>query len=516
MLFSRLVETSAAVAATRSRTHKRELLAVLLSAAETPDQVLLLYYLCGEIPQGKIGIGPALLRRVDALSVAGEPALSLATIDQTLDRFAAIAGKGARAAQVELLTELFSKAVLNHRDLLGRLLLGELRQGALDGVLLEAAADVANVLPSRLRRAAMLAGSLPVAACAAIKSGDAGLDQFQLTPLRALQPMLAQPAETLSAALGTIPDAFIEAKLDGARVQIHRDGGRVRVYSRQLNDVTASVPEVVAAVRSLTVDRVILDGEVLALRDDGTPRPFQETMRRFGRRKASADDQRLLPLSLAVFDCLLVGDDVLIDQAATVRFAQQDALLPPSLSVPRLRTTSVADADAFMRNVLNGGHEGVMVKAPDSVYAAGNRGADWLKVKPVYTLDLVVLAAEWGSGRRRGWLSNLHLGCRDEATGEFVMLGKTFKGLTDATLKWQTGRLLALETSRERQTVYVRPELVVEIALSGIQASMQYPAGMALRFARVRHYREDKGATDADTLSSVRQIFDNPQAANND
>ncbi|MEO1033955.1 MAG: ATP-dependent DNA ligase [Pseudomonadota bacterium] len=506
MLLSDLVNTSQRVAATRKRLEKRALLAELINAASETDRRLLLHYLTGAVPQGRVGVGPALVGEIIATDAAESSTLTLEHVDAAVARIAAISGAGSKARRRDELAALFAAATDDEQRLLAGLLLGELRQGALDGVLVEAVAEVTDLPAAAVRRASMLAGDLPSAALAALERGGAGLDEFRLTPMRALQPMLAQPATDLDAALAAIPAPIIDAKLDGARVQIHRRGKLVRVFSRQLNDVTASVPEVVAAIGALPVNELILDGEVIALDTHGRPRPFQQTMRRFGRRRAAADLLERLPLSLFVFDCLLVDGQALIDAPLHERLRRASGIVPAELTVPRLRASCAEDARQFVANVLARGHEGVMIKAPDSVYAAGNRGADWLKVKPVETLDLVIIAAEWGSGRRRGWLSNLHLACRNDDDDGFVMLGKTFKGLTDATLRWQTEQLLARETHRDGHVVHVRPELVAEIAFSDVQASPQYPAGLALRFARVRRYREDKTAGEADVLATVRRL----------
>jgi DNA ligase-1 len=351
----------------------------------------------------------------------------------------------------------------------------------------------------------MLSGSPSTVAIAARQDGLAGLEQFRLLPMNPVRPMLAQPAETMDEALESLGQAALEYKLDGARVQVHRVGREVKIYSRQLNEVTGSLPEVVEAVARMPGDELILDGEVLALRDDGRPHPFQVTMRRFGRKSKVEELRASLPLSVFFFDCLF-RDRELIDAPFASRREQLLDLAGARQVVPAKVTADPAEAADFLTGALEAGHEGLMAKSPESVYAAGNRGADWLKVKQAHTLDLVVLAAEWGSGRRRGWLSNLHLGARSD-DGGFVMLGKTFKGLTDRLLRWQTEQLLAREIGREDQVVHVRPELVVEIALNDVQASPQYPAGLALRFARVKRYRGDKAAAEADTIETVRRLY---------
>jgi DNA ligase-1 len=338
-------------------------------------------------------------------------------------------------------------------------------------------------------------------AAAAIEEGEAGLARFRLELLRPVQPMLAQTADDLADALGRVAPAALEWKLDGARIQAHRLGDEVRLFTRNLADVTDRVPELAAAVRALPVEALVLDGEAIALDDDGRPRPFQVTMSRFGSRT-----ERTIPLTAAFFDCLHLDGDDLLDRPGSERFAALVSRVPEELRVRRVETSDGDEAERFLESALAAGHEGVMVKALDAPYEAGRRGGSWLKVKRAHTLDLVVLAAEWGHGRRQGWLSNLHLGARDPAGGGFVMLGKTFKGMTDAMLTWQTEKLLELETSREGHVVHVRPELVVEVAFDGVQASPRYRGGLALRFARVKGYRPDKSAVEADTVETVRAI----------
>jgi DNA ligase-1 len=372
--------------------------------------------------------------------------------------------------------------------------------------MVDAVARAANAPAAAVRRAHMLSGDLRAVAGAALADGEAGLGRFRLDLLRPLQPMLAQTADTLANAFERTVSAAVEWKLDGARIQVHRLGDEVRIFTRNLADITARARELVDAVLALPTDAVVLDGEAIALGQDGRPRPFQVTMSRFGRRLDVDELRREIPLSAAFFDCLHLDGRDLLDRPARERFAALDAFVPAPLRVPRLVTDEPAAAEEFLADALAQGHEGVMVKALDAPYEAGRRGAGWLKVKVAHTLDLVVLAAEWGHGRRRGRLSNLHLGARDPATGGFVMLGKTFKGMTDALLEWQTAELLRLETRSDRQTVHVRPELVVEVAFDGVQASPRYPGGLALRFARVKGYRPDKPAAEADTIETVRAI----------
>ena len=508
MLLAELGTVSREVAATRSRLKKRELLATLLDGATAEDVRLAVSYLSGALPQGRIGLGPASISQAFESLAEKSPdtSLSIQAVNTVFDEIAGVSGKGSKAARERLLASLLSKVSAEDRSFLAGLVLGELRQGALEAILLESIADAADVNAQAVRRAAMLTADPAEVASVAFAEGESGLSRFRLTPLSPVRPMLAQPAETMNLALECIRDAAIEYKLDGARVQVHRDGDAVRVFTRALNDVTGSVPEVVEAALDLPLRSFVLDGEAIAIRDDGRPHPFQVTMRRFGRKVSDADIRAKIPLSVFFFDCLFADGEELIDAPYGERYTALANLTPDSLRAPRIETDNLTEAARFLSRALDEGHEGVMVKSIESVYAAGNRGADWLKVKNAHTLDLVVLAAEWGSGRRKGWLSNLHLGARDG--DDFVMLGKTFKGLTDKTLKWQTEALLALATSRGEYTVNVRPELVVEIAVNDIQASPQYPAGMALRFARVKRYRDDKKAAEADTIDTVRRLFE--------
>ncbi len=388
------------------------------------------------------------------------------------------------------------------------MLMGDLRQGALAGVMVEAVARAAKLPTASVRRALMFSGDLGEIAVAALTHGREGLRRFSLQLFRPVQPMLAQTADEVEEALEGLDVATLEYKLDGARVQVHRAGDEVRVYTRRLNDVTPAVPELVERVAALPVREIVLDGEALALRSDGRPHPFQQTMRRFGRKLDVERMRRELPLQGFYFDCLLLDGEELIDRPAAERLEALGQALPAELAIPRAVAGQLSEAQGFLEAALAVGHEGIMVKALDAPYEAGRRGSSWLKLKPSHTLDLVVLAAEWGSGRRRGWLSNLHLGARDPESGGYVMLGKTFKGMTDEMLEWQTHRLQELEIGRDEWIVYVRPELVVEIAFKEIQESPRYPAGLALRFARVKRYRPDKPADGADTVQSVRAIYE--------
>jgi DNA ligase-1 len=503
MVLQELVATSRQVAATSGRRAKIVLLAALLQRTPADEIEIAIAALSGSLRQGRIGVGYAALRAARPERAADRPTLELATVDAALDQVARAGGKGSAAAKDRLLRELFAQGTEEEQEFLFRLLIGELRQGALEGLMVEAVARAAGLELDGVRRATMLAGGLGPVAHAALTDGAAGLARFRLELFRPLQPMLAQTADDVATALAQLGEAAFEYKLDGARIQVHRAGDVVRVFTRQLNDVTPSVPEVVDTARRLPLREAILDGEAIALRPDGSPLPFQVTMRRFGRKLDVAGLRAELPLAAFFFDVLYADGAVLLDQPYTRRFAMLERLVPPEARVPRLVTRDAPSATRFLEQAIAAGHEGLMAKSLEARYDAGARGAAWLKLKPAHTLDLVVLAAEWGHGRRRGRLSNLHLGARAPATGGFVMLGKTFKGMTDELLAWQTTQLLALETSRDEHTVYVRPELVVEVAFNDVQTSPQYPGGVALRFARVVRYRPDKRADEADTIATV-------------
>ena len=502
-----VVRASAAVAATSSRLAKVKVIADCLRALEPHEIEVALPYLSGDIRQGKLTLGYATLRSA-AGAAAAIPALTIAEVDAAFEALKTVKGKGSTTERQRRLKELFAKATAEEQDFLVRLIVGELRQGALEGVMLEAVAAAADLPAAEVRRAATFAGGIAQVARAALSGGRTALERFAIRLMQPVLPMLAQPSEDVQAALGALGTALFEWKLDGARVQVHKSGDEIRVFTRNLNDVTASVEEVVRAARAARARSLILDGEAIALRADGRPHPFQVTMRRFSRKLDVDSARRELPLSVFFFDCLLRDDEPLVDRGARERHDILREALPAVYVTPSLLTGELAAAQAFYDDALAHGHEGLMAKALDAPYEAGRRGAGWLKLKRAHTLDLVVLAAEWGHGRRRGWLSNLHLGARDPNTGGFVMLGKTFKGLTDATLEWQTREFLAREVGRDEWTVRLRPELVVEIAFNDVQESPHYPAGMALRFARVKGYRPDKRAEEADTIDAVRAIYE--------
>jgi DNA ligase-1 len=506
MLFEEVARTSVAVAGTPARLGKIEQLADCLRRLRPDEARIAVHYLSGELPQGTIGVGWASLR--DLPPPAPTPTLEILEVDEALGRIGSTAGPGSQSMRRRALVELFGRTTQVECTFLQGLLMGELRQGALEGVMVEAVARASGLPTSTVRRAEMLSGTLGAVGAAALAEGEEGLSRFRLQLLRPVLPMLAQTAEDLQAAFGRITPAAVEWKLDGARIQVHRLGGEVRVFTRNLADVTDRVPEVVEAVLGLSVEAVILDGEAIALRSGGRPHPFKVTISRFGSRLNVAGLRTQVPLSPFFFDCLYLDGEDLLDRPGTERIAALIERVPEHLRVPRKVTGEVEEAGRILHAALEAGHEGVMVKSLDAPYEAGRRGVGWLKVKRAHTLDLVVLAAEWGHGRRRGWLSNLHLGARDPSTGGFVMLGKTFKGMTDEMLAWQTKRFLELETSRDAYTVYLKPEQVVEVAFDGVQASPRYPGGLALRFARVKGYRPDKGPRQADTIDTVRAIHD--------
>jgi DNA ligase-1 len=535
-----LVRTSEAVSLTSGRRVKIDEIAGLLRRAAPGEIPVAVAFLSGELRQRQIGVGYAALGGLLPAASgqdgdAGHEPLTLAGTDSVFAAIGATVGPGSQAERRRLLGILFARATPAEQSFLTRLLAGELHQGALEGVMIEAVARAAGVDAAEVRRAHLLGGSLPAvaetalsAAGAAREDGAAGdeaagaaalaaLRAFRLEVGRPLRPMLAASAPTVAAAFERMSPAAVEWKIDGIRIQVHRQGPEVRVFTRTLDDITARLPEITRAVLASPAEALVLDGEAIALGPDGRARPFQVTASRAGTQGAPGHEGPDVPLTPFFFDLLHLDGQDLIDEPATVRHALMAEALPAELRVPRLVTADVAEAEAFFADAVARGHEGVVVKSLDAPYAAGRRGGEWIKVKPRHTLDLVVLAAEWGHGRRRGWLSNLHLGARDPAGG-FVMLGKTFKGLTDEMLRWQTERFLDLaeppgqrpggDLTDARGVLRLRPEMVVEIAFDGVQASPRYPGGLALRFARVLRYRPDKRAAEADTIGAVRAIWD--------
>ncbi len=511
MRLGELVAASRSVGETSARAEKVRILAACLRRAEPEDIETAVALLAGEPrPRSigrRIGLGPAALR----VEVRPGPGLALAEVDAALEAIARTAGAGSAAERARRVRELLGRASGEEQDFLIRALLGALRQGAVEGLMVEAVAAAAEVPLGEVRRALMVCGNLGEVARAALGEGRAGLARIAVLLFRPLRPMLAESAEDPGEALARLGEAGFEYKLDGARIQVHKEGGVVRVFTRHLNEVTESVPEIVEGVGGLAAPSLILDGEALAFGADGRPAPFQVTMRRFGRKLDVAEVSRSIPLRPFFFDCLYEGGSALLDRPAAERFAALAGAVPETMMVPR-RVTKVRDeAEAFFAAALAAGHEGIMAKALDAPYEAGARGGAWLKIKEAVTLDLVVLAAEWGHGRRSGWLSNLHLAARDPDAGGFVMLGKTFKGMTDRMLAWQTEELGKLAVARDQYVVHVEPRLVVEIAFNDIQASPRYPGRLALRFARVRRYRPDKRAEEADTIATVRALFERRQ-----
>ncbi|MFF8525509.1 ATP-dependent DNA ligase [Streptomyces werraensis] len=503
MLLSRLAQVSQEVAATSARSRKTALLAELFREAGPDDVPVVIPYLAGRLPQGRIGVGWKVLS--SPVPPAAEPSLTVREVDALLTRLAKVSGPGSQAERARLVGELLGASTEAEQRFLRGLLTGEVRQGALDAVAVEGLAQATGAASAAVRRAVMLAGSLQPVAGALLADGPEALERFRLTVGRPVQPMLAHSASSVAEAVDKLGVCAVEEKLDGIRVQVHRDGDTVRVHTRTLDDITDRLPEVTRAARELEVRRFILDGEVISFDHAGRPRSFQETAGRVGSRVDVARAARETPVSPVFFDALSVDGRDLLDLPFAERHAELARLVPEPMRVRRTLVDGPGDLEAaerFLAETLERGHEGVVVKGLQAPYSAGRRGASWLKVKPVHTLDLVVLAAEWGHGRRTGKLSNLHLGARTP-DGGFAMLGKTFKGMTDAVLEWQTKRLREIAVDESDYTVTVRPELVVEIAYDGLQRSSRYPAGVTLRFARVIRYREDKRPEEADTVETV-------------
>jgi DNA ligase-1 len=509
MELKRLVESVNAVRATSKKTEKTQLLATLLQQAQNRDIELAAHYLVGTLPQGKIGVGWRLIEAATHDLPVAKSALTLGQVDEVIEGIASDVGTGSNVRKIQALRSLFERCDLQERHFLTQLLMGEVRQGALEGLLLDAIARASHLPQADVRQAFMFSGSIGQVARSALEAGAGGLARFGLKLLTPVSPMLANSAEDTTEALERMSEAAFEFKLDGARIQVHRQGSEVRIFTRQLQDVTDRLPEIVEWVKALPIEDILMEGEAIALRPDGRPHPFQLTMRRLGRSKDVASVRQQLPLSFFFFDCLYHKEQgSLIARSYCERTEILASSIPAPFQIPRIFTHDPDEAQRFLQRALEAGHEGVMAKSPGAPYVAGQRGYHWLKLKAANTLDLVVLAAEWGHGRRSGWLSNLHLGARDSESGQFVMLGKTFKGLTDDMLRWQTEKLLSLETGRDRWSVSVRPELVVEIAFNEIQESPRYPGGLALRFARVKHFRPDKPPAESDTFQTVKALFE--------
>jgi DNA ligase-1 len=505
MLLSRLAETWNQLSATRSRNAKRELIASVLSEATTDDIEIVVSYLSGELRQRRTGVG---WRSLQALpEPAAEPSLDVQHVDEAFEKVAHLRGTGSATARMSAVSDLFARATATEQDFLRGLVFGDLRQGALEAQVQEGVAAAFDVPLASVRRAAMLLSSTSAAAKLATTGGRPALDAVGLQVGTAVQPMLAASAPDAEGAVAkTGSPVAVDFKLDGVRVQVHRDGAKITIFTRSLDDVTDRLPDVVAVVRGLSTARLVLDGEVLALSSDGRPELFQVVASRtMSSADVSAAAERL-PLRVFFFDLLLADDRDLLDEPLSVRMDVMQVLLPGPLIVPRTICPDVDGVSAVFADAVSRGFEGVVVKNLAAPYAAGRRDSAWVKLKPRHTFDLVVTAAEWGHGRRRGWLSNLHLAARDPASGNLIMLGKTFKGLTDEMLAWQTDRFLELEIRRTAGTVYLEPSTVVEVACDGLQASSRYPGGVALRFARVLRYRPDKAAADADTIETVKAL----------
>ena len=505
MLLSRLAETRIALAATRSRNTKRDLIAGVLREASHDDVEIVVSYLSGSLRQRRTGVGWKSLQSIPA--PADAPSLTVGEVDEVFAYVASLSGAGSTAARAAAVQALLARATANEQDLLRGLIFGELRQGAMEAAVQEGLAAAFDVPVAAVRRAAMLMSSTTAAAAVLLTGGLEALHAVGLQVGVGIQPMLAATAPGPDAALErTGVPALVDYKLDGVRVQVHRSGEEIRIFTRSLDDITARLPEVVAVARSLPHDQLVLDGEVLSLRGDGRPEAFQIVA---SRTMSSGDIAPLAqtgPLQVFFFDLLHVDGHDLLDAPLTERLEQMSQLLPATVTVPREICTTPADAADTFADAVKRGYEGVVIKNLQAPYAAGRRDSAWVKVKPRHTFDLIVTAAEWGHGRRQGWLSNLHLAAPDPTSGELIMLGKTFKGLTDELLTWQTARFLELEVRRTQGTVFVEPSTVVEIACDGLQRSPRYPGGVALRFARVLRYRPDKSAAEADTIDTVKTL----------
>jgi DNA ligase 1 len=497
-LLADVVAASRDVTATSSRSRKVAILAELLRRVDATEVPPAVGFLTGVPRQGRVGVGYATIYGL-AHAPAAEASLTIDDLDCAIAEVKAMTGSGSAAGRKQILGEVVSRATEDEADFVKRLFTGELRQGALAGLMVDAVAKAAGVPAEVARRAFMLSGDLTRTAEIAMTAGEEGLRDIGFQIFRPILPMLASTAESARDALAGFERASIEWKLDGIRIQIHRRGDDVRIYTRNLNEITAALPGIAQAVRRLSVKQAVLDGEALWMAEDG-PAAFQDTVSRI--------DSEAPPegIETFLFDLLHVDGDDLLDTQLAERAARLEAIAP-QLRIPSVLTSDPDEAERVLEEALGAGHEGIVVKDAASLYGAGRRGKAWRKVKPVRTYDLVVLGAEWGHGRRRGWLSNLHLGARDPATGDFHMVGKCFKGLTDELLEWQTKELLQRETARQGIAVLVRPELVVEIALDGVQSSTRYPGGVGLRFARVKRYRPDKDAAEADSIDDLRALL---------
>ncbi len=508
ILIRDLVELSKRVASTTKKKEKVSLLVYLFRKAKGQEIALIARYLSGRLSQARPGIGWATLQEVLQDLPDQFHSVSLIEMDRLLERISREKGTGSLERKVRLLRGLFSSIQHDEKEFLTGLMMGEIRQGASEGLMLEAIAQASSLPVDGLRQSLMFSGDIGKVAQVALEEGIAGLSHFQPTLFSPISPMLANPVEGEAEALERLGEAGFEFKIDGARIQVHKEKEEVRIFTRHLKDITDSIPEIVELTRTFQFENAIFEGEAIALREDGKPLPFQVTMRRFGRIQDLERLEKEIPLAPYFFDLLYCDGESLFHQPYRERFDLLSRKVPSEHMIRRVITGNEKEAQDFLKRSLEAGHEGLMAKGLGSLYTAGHRGYAWLKIKPAQTLDLVVLAAEWGHGRRKEWLSNLHLGARDPGSGNFIMLGKTFKGLTDEMLRWQTIRLLELEISRDKWTVYVKPELVVEVAFNDIQESPRYPGGLALRFARVKNFRTDKSPLEADTIQKIGQLFE--------
>lgn len=511
VFLSDIVTVSKRVSETKRKKEKIFLISNFLKNCRGEEISIASSYLSGEISARSLGIGWAILERVIRNSILNPRPINLIELDRFFNEISNLSGKGSLEKKIKLLQILFSSINDEERRFLIGLITGELRQGVLEGIVLEAIADASNIPLQLIRQAFMFSSDIGEVARVALEEGIQGLSRFKPRLFHPIAPMLANTAEKEEDPLIRWGKVACEFKIDGARIQIHKEREDVRVFTRNLKEVTESIPEIIELARGLPLNQAIFEGEIFAIKPDGRPMPFQITMRRFGRIQDVENLKKEIPLSSYFFDLLYIDGESLLNEPYQKRFQILSKYIPKKYVIPRIIATEKNDILEFIKKSLTEGNEGIMAKSIDSPYVAGHRGYYWLKIKPAKTLDLVVLGAEWGHGRRKGYLSNLHLGARDPESGKFIMLGKTFKGITDQMLKWQTEKLLSIEIDRDERTVYVEPKLVVEIAFDSLQKSPRYPGGLALRFARVKNYREDKSPHDADTIQKVREIFESTQ-----
>ena len=508
MKLETLVEVSEKISLTSRKKEKISLIAGLLRETRAEEIAVAASFLSGQLPQGRLGIGWKMVEKATRSLLPVSHPITLSEVCQYFDAIALEQGSGSSDRKIRAFRELLSRTSEKEKRFLVRLISGEIRQGALQGLVMEGIAQAASLPLSTIRRAHMFSGEIGKVARIALEGGEAGLGRFGPRLFHPIYPMLANTAENEREALERLSEAAWEFKIDGARIQLHKCAKEVRIFTRHLKEITERLPDIVAVARRMPIDEAIIEGEAIALKPDGKPLPFQTTMRRFGRIQDVEQMQKKLPLTPYFFDLIYLDGEPIFQRSYRERFRLLAERISPAFMIDNIVTSDEKKAKEFLLKSLRAGHEGVMAKGLDAPYMAGQRGFHWIKIKPAHTLDLVVLAAEWGHGRRKGWLSNLHLGARDPESGGFVMLSKTFKGLTDEMLRWQTKRLLALEVGRDAYTVYVRPELVVEVAFNELQKSPRYPGGLALRFARVKRFREEKTPLEADSIQTVRTVFE--------